>query len=252
MNLEPTASVREFATSIPTATRIFEQLGIDYCCGGNQTLGDACARAGLSLETVLERLQEGESAEHQLSSVPLHAEASGLASLVEYIVTRHHGYVKQEIPRLQRLLKKVVGVHGKGHPELLVIQESFHALAAEMTLHMMKEENVLFPYIIELEKAAQEGKTPRKPMFGTVANPVHMMELEHESSGEGLKRMHEASSAYTPPENACFSYRTLYAALVEFEADMHQHIHLENNILFPRAIKIEEQSREVATAGAKA
>jgi regulator of cell morphogenesis and NO signaling len=252
MTLGPTATVREFATSIPNATRLFEQLGIDYCCGGNRSLSDACARAGLSLDAVLERLAEGEQQREQGSSASPQVESAGLGALVEHIVTRHHGYVKQEIPRLQQLLKKVVAVHGAGHAELPVIQQNFQSLAAEMTSHMMKEENVLFPYIVDMEKAVQQGKAPRRPMFGTIANPVHMMELEHESSGDALKRMREASSGYAPPENACFSYRTLYAALAEFEAEMHHHIHLENNVLFPRAIKMEEESRELAAAGTKA
>lgn len=251
MNLGPTATVREFATSIPNATRLFEQLGIDYCCGGNRPLSDACERAGLPVATVLQRLEEGESDKKQRSSAAPQVEAAGLTALIDHIVTRHHGYVKQEIPRLQQLLKKVVAVHGSGHPELQVVQQNFQSLAAEMTSHMMKEENILFPYIVEMEQAVQEGKAPRKPMFGTIARPIQMMELEHESSGDALKRMREASSGYTTPENACFSYRTLYAALIEFEADMHQHIHLENNILFPRAVEMEQQSRQPEAAGAR-
>jgi regulator of cell morphogenesis and NO signaling len=251
MNLGPTTTVREFATSIPNATRLFEQLGIDYCCGGNRSLSDACARAGLPLATVLQRLEEGESDQKQRSSVAPQVEAAGLTALVDHIVARHHGYVKQEIPRLQQLLKKVVAVHGGGHPELVVIQQNFQALAAEMTSHMMKEENILFPYIVEPELDLQQGRAPRRPMFGTIAKPIQMMELEHESSGDALKKMREASSGYTAPENACFSYRTLYAALIEFEADMHQHIHLENNILFPRAVEMEQQSRQPAPAGAR-
>ena len=251
MNLGPTATVREFATTIPNATRLFEQLGIDYCCGGNRPLSDACARAGLPIATVLQRLEEGESDQKQRSSGAPQVEASGLTALIDHIITRHHGYVKQEIPRLQQLLKKVVAVHGTDHPELMVIQQNFQELAAEMTSHMMKEENVLFPYVVEMEQAVQQGKAPRRPMFGAIAKPIHMMELEHESSGDALKRMREASAGYAPPENACFSYRTLYAALAEFEADMHQHVHLENNILFPRAVRMEEQSREAAAAGAR-
>ncbi|HKW75149.1 MAG TPA: iron-sulfur cluster repair di-iron protein [Terriglobales bacterium] len=252
MNLEPTATVREFATSIPNATRLFEQLGIDYCCGGNRSLNDACARAGLPLATVLHRLEEGESDQKQRSSAAPEVTAAGLTALIDHIVTRHHGYVKQEIPRLQQLLKKVVAVHGNGHPELLVIQQNFRTLSAEMTKHMMKEENVVFPYIVYMEEAVQHGKALRQPAFGTIAKPIQMMELEHESSGDALKRMREASAGYAPPENACFSYRTLYAALIEFEADMHQHIHLENNILFPRAVEMEQHSRQtVEISGAR-
>jgi len=130
-------------------------------------------------------------------------------------------------------------VHGQNHAELDVIRETFAGLGQELSMHMMKEENILFPYIIELEKSAAALTPPRRPAFGTVKNPVQMMMMEHDSAGAALRAIRQASKDLTPPEDACISYRTLYSALPEFEADLHQHIHLENNILFPRAIAME-------------
>jgi regulator of cell morphogenesis and NO signaling len=159
--------------------------------------------------------------------------------LVEHIIGTHHVYVKQELPRLQQLLKKVVAVHGAAHPELAAIQQIFQGVSEELSSHMMKEEHILFPYIVALENAVSNGRPRPRPAFGTVSNPVHMMELEHDSAGAALKEIGALSSNYQPPESACFSYRTLYTALKEFETDLHQHVHLENNILFPRAIAME-------------
>lgn len=245
MTLNPDATVREIATSTPNATRLFEQLGIDYCCGGARSLRDACVHVGINIEDVMQRLQESVLCPTDLATAAPDAGA-GLAALVEYIVARHHGYLKQEIPRIQQLLRKVVAVHGKGHSELVEIQQTFVKMAEELVAHMMKEERILFPYVVELEAAVKRGSAPRKPMFGTVRNPVHMMELEHDSAGAALKEMHEASHGYNAPEEACFSYKTLYSALKEFEADMHQHVHLENNVLFPGAIDLEQQISKVS------
>src|SRR5262249_61368677 len=135
----------------------------------------------------------------------------------------------------------VVAVHGAGHPELAAVQRTFTGLANELTGHMMKEEMVLFPYIEKLEQAKRSGKPVPLASFGSISNPVHMMELEHESAGKALEAIRTLTSSYTPPESACFSYKTLYSALKEFEVDLHEHVHLENNILFPRAISLERQ-----------
>ena len=162
-----------------------------------------------------------------------------LGDLIEHIITTHHVYVKQALPRLHQLLNKVVSVHGRTHPELGKIQQTFQGMSAELTSHMMKEEQILFPHIVALEEAVNSGKSKPNPVFGTVSNPVHMMELEHDSAGAALKAICTLSANYTAPENACFSYRTLFTALKEFETDLHQHVHLENNILFPRAIELE-------------
>jgi len=239
MNLAATRTVKELATEIPNATRTFEKLGIDYCCGGSKSLSDACQHAHVPLETALQALEQGSTFKQTPDAGQPDLTSAPLGELVEHIVTVHHAYVKQEIPRLHQLLNKVVSVHGKIHPELGTIQQIFQAMSAELSSHMMKEELVLFPHIAALENAVSSGKPRPRPAFGTVENPVHMMELEHGSAGEALKQISNLSSNHTPPENACFSYRTLYAALKEFETDLHQHVHLENNILFPRAIELE-------------
>jgi regulator of cell morphogenesis and NO signaling len=239
MNLDGARTVRELAIEIPNATRTFEKLGIDYCCGGSRSLSDACQHAHVTLENVLGELEQGSSFKPATETVRQDFASGTLGELVEHIIGTHHVYVKQELPRLQQLLKKVVAVHGAGHPELAAIQQIFHGVSEELTSHMMKEEHILFPYIVALENAVSNGRPRPRPAFGTVSNPVHMMELEHDSAGAALKEIGALSSNYQPPESACFSYRTLYTALKEFETDLHQHIHLENNILFPRAIAME-------------
>jgi regulator of cell morphogenesis and NO signaling len=239
MALSSTQTVRQLATEIPNATRVFEKLGIDYCCGGGKSLEAACAQVKVPVTEVLRTLEQG-SIPGEAAATPDFSQAS-LSELVSYIVSRHHGYVKQEIPRLEKLLSKVVSVHGRNHVELVAIQRVFAALAAELTSHMMKEEMVLFPYVTQMEQALESGKRAPRAPFGTVGNPVHMMEMEHEDAGNALKELRSLTSDYTPPPDACFSYNTLFAALKEFETDLHQHIHLENNILFPRAVALEQQ-----------
>jgi regulator of cell morphogenesis and NO signaling len=237
MNLNVTRTVRELAIEIPNATRTFEKLGIDYCCGGSQSLSDACVHANVPVENVLRALKE-ESKPAPEGSLPDFTRGA-LGELIEHILATHHAYVKKEIPRLHQLLNKVVSVHGKNHPELVQIRQTFQGMAAELSSHMMKEEHILFPHIVALENAVSSGRPKPKPAFGTVSNPVHMMELEHDAAGAALKEISTLSSNYTSPADGCFSYNTLYTALKEFEADLHQHVHLENNILFPRSIEME-------------
>lgn len=239
MALNAARTVRELAIEIPNATRTFEKLGIDYCCGGSRTLNDACLQAHVPLDRVVAELEQGSDFKPGAQPSGQEAVKGTLGELVDHIVEKHHVYVKQELPRLQQLLKKVVSVHGAAHPELGSIQQIFLGVSEELSSHMMKEEHILFPYIVALENAVTIGRPTPRPAFGTIANPVHMMELEHDSAGSALKQISSLSSGYEPPAEACFSYRTLYAALKDFEADLHQHIHLENNILFPRAIAME-------------
>lgn len=243
MNVDAGRTVRELAIEIPNATRTFEKLGIDYCCGGSRSLRDACRHAQLAVEEVVGALEQESTFQSATNTDGQEVATGTLAQLAEHIVHKHHAYVKQEIPRIQQLLKKVVAVHGTAHPELGKIQQVFQELSAEMSSHMMKEENILFPYIAAMESAVNGGRPKPRPAFGSVSNPVHMMELEHDSAGTTLKEIGTLSSNHEPPDGACFSYRTLYAALKEFETDMHQHIHLENNILFPRAIAMESGAK---------
>lgn len=239
MTLSTARTVREVVLEFPEATRIFEKLGIDYCCGGNKPLEEACGAANLSVEQVLGSVEEAEQTarasrkDHNWQSEPL-------TDLISHIKRTHHKYTREAIERLVPLIGKVCSVHGKNHPELLQVQSLFHGLAQELSTHMMKEEMVLFPYIVRLEEAVIQKEPVLPAPFGTVQNPVAMMMHEHDSAGDALRALRVASAVYTPPGDACISYQTLYKALAEFEADLHQHIHLENNILFPRAIEMEQ------------
>jgi regulator of cell morphogenesis and NO signaling len=167
-------------------------------------------------------------------------QAAPLADLITHIKNTHHQYTRQEIARLGPLFDKVCSVHGNNHPELLQLRETFRGLAQELTTHLMKEEMVLFPYIERMEESVLQKEPILPPPFGTVQNPVAMMEHEHDSAGNALRTLRATSNGYTAPPDGCVSYQTLYKTLAEFEADLHQHIHLENNILFPQAIALEK------------
>ena len=237
MTLTPTRTVGEIAAEIPSATREFEKLGIDYCCGGNRTLNEACAEANISVDEALARLGEGLASTRTAASQDWQKQL--LADLISHITTTHHVFVREERARIEALATKVVGVHGKNHPELLQVQQVFSALAAELSVHLMKEEQILFPYVLRMEESALAGEPAPPAMFGTVVNPVRMMMQEHDGAGDSLRSLRTITTDYKLPEDACISYRTLYQALQGFEADLHQHIHLENNILFPRAVAME-------------
>ena len=236
MSVDTAKTVRELAIEYPQATRVFETLGIDYCCGGGKSLEEACAAQKLAVADVLATLELQAEAGAKPAS---EWQTGSLAELIAHIVGKHHAYVKTEVPRLEQLLAKVCSVHGQNHPELNTIRETFAGLGQELSMHLMKEENILFPYIVEMETARTSLRAVRPPMFGTVRNPVQMMIMEHDSAGDALRSIRQLSSGFTAPDDACISFRTLYSALQEFEADLHQHIHLENNILFPRAVAME-------------
>ena len=236
MSVTTEKTVRELALENPAATRVFERLGIDYCCGGNQSLNQACQAANVSIDQVLKSL---EAAASQPAAQDRNWQQEPLADLIAHINATHHRFVRQETARLDPLFDKVCAAHGSNHPELLEMRDTFSDLAAELAMHLMKEENVLFPYIVRMEEAVIQKEPVLPPPFGRVQNPVSMMMHEHDSAGDALRSLRKASGGYTLPPEACASYQTLYKALAEFEADLHQHIHLENNILFPRAIEME-------------
>ena len=231
-------TVREVVLENPAATRVFEALGIDYCCGGNQSLERVCRAANLSVDQVLESLEAAERASNATPDTR-HWQTEPLADLIAHIKSAHHKYVREEIVRLAPLFDKVCSVHGTNHPELLQARATFAGLAQEMTTHMMKEDMMLFPYIVRLEEAFIEKQPAPPSPFGSVRNPVEMMMRDHEDAGGALRELRETTNGYTVPSEACISFQTLYRALAEFEADLHQHIHLENNILFPRAVEME-------------
>ena len=247
MTLDTNRTVRELAVEMPPATRIFEKLKIDYCCGGHKSLGDACAAAGVDAEDVVRLLEETNQSWDQ-SAASTDFQTLSLTELAGYIVGKHHTFTRQELERLDGLLEKVCSVHGANHPELIRINLIFRNLKAELEQHMLKEERVLFPYMERMESAFDQNQPLPAPPFGTVRNPVRVMTEEHDAAGECLREMRDLSSNYAVPPDVCISYQTLCTALEAFEADLHQHIHLENNILFPRALEMENKMLHAATA----
>ena len=229
-------TVREIAIQNPASVPVFEALGIDYCCGGKQSLEEACRRANVPVEKALKML----SATEPPQAARNWTEAS-TAELTGHIVEQHHRYVRSESPRLVAMLDKVVDRHAAAHPELRFIRELFGAMTGELFIHMVKEENVLFPYFVQMEVAAREGRPVPRAMFGSVEMPISRMLADHDDAGALLARMRTLSVDYAAPADACPTYRALYHGLEEFERDLHQHVHLENNILFPRALEAERQ-----------
>lgn len=226
--IDATRTVAEITQSVPGAARTFERLGIDYCCKGKEALARACELAHLPLETVTQALEQGMygRAREDIPKEP--------RQLIRHIIERHHEFTRQELTRLGTLVEKVWRVHGDRHPELKEVHRLFFALVDDLEPHMLKEERVLFPYI---ERLADGDRSP--PPFGTVENPIRMMNVEHESVGALLTELERVTDHYTAPANACGSYRALYAGLQELQADIHEHVHLENHVLFPRALLME-------------
>lgn len=217
---------------------VFRKFGIDFCCGGKKSLNKACEEKGISRSEVEDELYRL-SIIQEVKDVDYNAWA--LDKLTDYIVDVHHTYINKSFPILFEYTQKVAKVHGDAAPEVREIASLFMEVMNELNHHMMKEENVLFPYIRQLAITKQTGETLSTSPFGNIQNPVRVMEHEHDMAGNIFKKIQSLSNNYTPPEWACNSYKYAYAKLEEFEKDLHQHIHLENNILFPKAIKLEEE-----------
>jgi len=240
MTLTTTKTVRDYAIETPQTIPVFEKLGIDYCCGGNRPLDEACTAANLNLDQVLKQIESAVAEPAHPSDRELRSGA--LSELIAHIVRTHHVYVRTQIPEVERLTDKVYAKHGENHPELAKIRNVFHDLGQELMTHLMKEENILFPYVERMEDSVIGREPVLPPPFGTVQNPVRMMEHEHDVAGIALRSLRETTNGYVPPADACTSFRALYQALENFEKDLHQHIHLENNVLFPRAVEMETKN----------
>jgi len=236
MNLNRETTVKEIALSNPGARHILEDVGIDYCCGGGQSLQEACLKSNVSEAEILRQLRQNSERVLPSESGWL---SSPLAELTKHIRERHHQYVRDSIPRLRTLLAKILEKHGSIHPELGEIERLFSEVAREMLMHMQKEEQILFPFIDALARASNGNGTIETPFFQTVKNPIHSMMKEHDSAGELMRQIRSASNGYKAPGDSCTSYQAAYQSLEEFEEDLHLHVHLENNILFPRAVELE-------------
>lgn len=232
LNLNNT--VGQWVAHSPSTSRVFEAVGIDYCCGGNKPLERACAERRIDLQGLLGQLQEAATAP-DAESGQTWIDAP-LDRLCDHIEVTHHAYLKAEVPRLTEMVAKVVRAHGDNHPEMAQVQEELAAFQAEVQPHMYKEEHILFPAIRLLARSAAPPAFP----FGTIANPIRMMEYEHDVAGNALKQIRELTSDFRIPAGACNTYRALLDGLHELEQDMHRHVHKENSILFPRAVELEQ------------
>jgi regulator of cell morphogenesis and NO signaling len=234
-SLDPaTATVGQLVAERPSRARVFERFGIDYCCGGKTPLGRACEDRRVDPRVVLDELRRND----ERGTAERDWAALGLTRLADHIEQTHHGYLRQELPRLDFLTQKVARAHGARHPELARLREVFQAFKAELLNHMQKEELVMFPMCRRLEQADWPGAAA----VG-LERPVDVLEHEHEHAGEALAEMRRLTGDFTPPADACNTYRAMLDSLKELEADMHQHVHLENNVLFPAALEADRARR---------
>lgn len=231
--LHPETPIGEIAVAIPAAIPLFERLGLDYCCGGNRTLAEAAAAAGADAASLLAELAGLERHPDQRDW----SEAA-LPELIDHIVATHHVYLKEAMPALWQMLAKVVQAHGENHPELARLRRLSGGMFQELDAHLMKEEQILFPMIRSLAGSSGVRQTsafsPAGHACGSPEAPMRVMEMEHDQVGTVLRDMRALSGGYVVPDDACTTFRALYAGLAELEEDLHRHIHLENNVLHPR------------------
>lgn len=218
---------------------ILQKYGIDFCCGGNVSFEKACAKAGANMEKVVKDLNAVSDTEVLAG---LDFKTWPLDLLIDYVLKYHHRRIREKAPQIEELLNKVTKAHGANHPELREVRDLFHQASLALHEHLPKEENILFPYVYELMDAAEEGRKPEIFHCGAITNPIGVMEYEHNLEGERFRKISMLTNDYEVPEDACESYKLVMKMLKKFEEDLHQHIHLENNIIFPEAIEL--QSKE--------
>ncbi len=218
--------------------QVFKKYGLDFCCGGKKTVKEACREKGLDVTRIEQELQRTDKL--VTNNNPLPYNDWSVSFLSDFIVNTHHSYVRKNLPDIRAYADKVRKVHSGRHPELLEIWKLVDEVYNELMAHMVKEEKALFPYIHELDAAKDKSDSLFATQFGTILEPIHLMEMEHEAVGQNLAKIRELTNNYSLPEDACASYSLLYRMLDEFEDDLHLHVHLENNILFPKALDIEK------------
>ncbi|MCE9540526.1 MAG: iron-sulfur cluster repair di-iron protein [Bacteroidetes bacterium] len=238
MNIKENQIIGELVAQDYRTANVFKKYGIDFCCQGNRTINDACKAKGIDGELVVADLN---TLLHSYSDKASDYKSWPIDLLADYIEKKHHRYVEEKTKEIKPYLEKICRVHGERHPELNQINEHFNATAGELAMHMKKEELILFTYVRKISKAKQENSKLEAPHFETIQNPIQMMMNEHSTEGERFRKIDELSNNYTPPQDGCNTFRVTFALLKEFEQDLHLHIHLENNILFPRAIELEKQ-----------
>jgi regulator of cell morphogenesis and NO signaling len=231
----------EIAAKDLRKAEVFKKYGLDFCCGGKKTVKEACEEKGMDVTKIEQELQQ---ADRLPVSRPLPYNEWNLDFLADYIVNTHHSYVKKTLPEIRSYAQKVAQVHGAGHPELGNILAVVESVYAEMSSHMVKEEQVVFPYIKQLVNAKSRQDVPQAETLQSVKNPINLMEMEHELVGKNMEIIRQLANNYILPAEACATYSLLYRLLQEFEEDLHMHVHLENNILFPKAIAAEKKLNE--------
>ena len=225
------STVRDVVSADFRAAAVFSRYGIDFCCGGQRTIAAACRAHGLPADDVVSDVRQACTSS---ASVPRFADWEP-DTLAAYIVANHHAYVKRVLPAITTHTKKVASVHGAEHPEIVEVARIWAAVAEEMSMHMAKEERILFPYIGQLASAARLGDAAPSAPFGSIENPIRMMEEEHDSAGDAMAQIRFFTNGYALPATACTTYRICFQELQAFEEDLHVHVHLENNVLFPKA-----------------
>jgi len=217
---------------------VFSKYQIDFCCKGNRTINEVCEKQSIDSDTLLQNVYDVLQSENN-SGIDFNSWPLDL--LVDYIEKTHHRYVEEKTGIILQFLNKLCSVHGANHPELFKINELFAEGAGELSQHMKKEELMLFPFIKRMVNTKESNGVLSQPSFGTVSNPIAMMMQEHENEGDRFREIANLTNNYTAPADGCTTYKVAFAMLQEFEQDLHKHIHLENNILFPKAVILEEE-----------
>lgn len=246
MDIGSQTHVGEIATHYPATIRVFQRYGIDFCCGGKRPLGEVCGERKLSFVDLKQDLEVALAAPREPG--PSWDRAT-LADLVAHIVERYHRSLDEELPRLDQMMQKVLRVHGERHIELVDVAATFGEIRDELRPHMMKEEQVLFPYLERLEAVASSGEALLASPFGSIGSPIQVMQLEHESVGRALESLRGLTGNHVAPAGACNTFRGLYHGFAELERELHEHIQIENNVLFPRAARLEAELLEGARRG---
>jgi regulator of cell morphogenesis and NO signaling len=242
MKITEKSTVGDIVKTYPQVQMLFEQLSIDYCCGGKQTLKEACQKAGLSLQNVIEKIEEKLQQSSMESEPTKDWTKASLTELASHIIDTHHAYLREQFPRLKSLADKVYNAHKENHGERIrKLKEVLENLRTDIEMHLDKEEQILFPLIKEMESFSAGQSSKPTVHCGTVENPIRQMEFEHNNAGDMLQQMRNISDDYKLPEDACESFKALYDGLQELENDLHKHIHLENNILFPKSVELESK-----------
>jgi regulator of cell morphogenesis and NO signaling len=240
MTATPATPIGDVVASDYQTAAVFERHGLDFCCGGRRTIEQACRAAGVDTAGLIREIDAVLNG--RAPDAPSFASWSA-RRLVVYIVDHHHAFVRGALAPMLQYSGRIATVHGQRHPELIRLAAIVARVADEMTDHMQKEERILFPFIAALEAAAETGGAVVAAPFGAVANPIHAMEAEHQVVGDAMAEIRELTSGYQPPADACTTYRVAFSELEAFERDLHAHVHLENNILFPRAIAMQTAAR---------